>query len=285
MEEPRYTFLKVLFNRYPLGSGDAGISLLPSEDSTALKSLNFNVSDPTPLLTLPEDILGKMHYSWLTPVIEAFPPALKDPLLSSLPSRTQERLRSALKMSPGNTKPLADKQLLRFLGHRMHLENVMPLSFLPVTPLSPLAELSKAQLVEVIDLLSMHDLAEEIRHIVDKKKLQVVYELITARRAQYLKRCLQQKERLVSPKFDIDKYARDPRKLEAFLHQRGILRLGKALSGQHPDFIWHLVHTLDTGRGAILQKCYSPQAIANATPALMEQVVNVLNFQKIESAK
>jgi len=62
------------------------------------------------------------------------------------------------------------------------------------------------------------------------------------------------------------------------LHRRGIMRLGYALSGQHPDFIWHLSHRLDIGRGRLLKKNNFKNEIAGVTMPLQQQVANIINF-------
>ncbi len=71
----------------------------------------------------------------------------------------------------------------------------------------------------------------------------------------------------------------------AILHQRGLYRLGKALSASHPDFLWHLSHRLDTGRSAILKKYYAKPINPSISTVLVQQIQNVLNFIKSKSDK
>ena len=126
----------------------------------------------------------------------------------------------------------------------------------------------------------MYDLAEGIRHIVDRKKLKAIYLCLSHREQAFLRICLHKKEKLAAPKLDIDKWDGSREMLHRVLHRRGMLRLGKALSGQERHFVWHLVHLLDTGRGNIILQYYAEQPVAGVTPLLIQQVVSVINFIK-----
>lgn len=284
MNEQASQLFRICMNRFPLLPADSLLGFLPEEEAQAIKSQQVLGNDPEAFVRQPEILLEKIHYSWLLPEIDRMPSSLQEAVIQALPENSKRHLLAQMKRPPAAPPPAACLHVIlqRKLGMQMQLGSVLPLSFLPDTPLKALATLTKGELVQAIDLLSMYDLAEEIRHVVDKKKLQNVYQMLTPQKAQYLKRCLQQRERLVIPKLDIDKYGKETKKLEAALHQRGILRMGRALSGQHPDLLWHVMHILDIGRGSILQKCFQAEPIAGATPVLLEQLVNVLNFLKIE---
>lgn len=275
---------RVLMNRFPVLPADALLAFLPEEESEAVRAQVVLGDDPVDFLMNSVELLDKIHYSWMIPNIDKLPPAIQDTLIQALSEPTRSRLQAQLKRPMTTVPPMLSVQALlkRQLSNEMGLPDVLPLSFLPESPLMAVATLSKEELVQAIDLLSMHDLAEEIRHVVDKKKLQSVYQLLSSQKAQYLKRCLQQRERIVNAKLELDKYLKDLSKLESVLHQRGILRLGRALSGQDPDLLWHIMHRLDIGRGSILQKCYQKQPIPNVTALLIEQVLTVINFLKTE---
>lgn len=275
---------RVLMNKFSVLPADALLAFLPEEESEAIRAQVVLGDDPVDFLMNSVQLLDKIHYSWMIPKIDKLPPAIQDTLIHALSEPTRSRLQAQLKRPMTAAPPMLSVEALlkRQLSNEMGLPDVLPLSFLPESSLTRVALLSKDELVQAIDLLSMHDLAEEIRHVVDKKKLQSVYQLLSAQKAQYLKRCLQQRERIVNAKLELDKYLKDLSKLESVLHQRGILRLGRALSGQDPDLLWHIMHTLDIGRGSILQKCYQKQPIPNVTALLIEQVLTVINFLKTE---
>ena len=100
---------------------------------------------------------------------------------------------------------------------------------------------------------------------------------------QFLRMCVHQKNKFVAPKLNVQKWNGDCVELLHTLHQRGLYRLGKALSGSHPHFLWHLSRRFDIGRSALLEKYYAKQASPGITSALVQQVINVLNFLKQKS--
>ena len=91
------------------------------------------------------------------------------------------------------------------------------------------------------------------------------------------------KDKVATPSLGLDKWRGNCEKLKTVLQTRGLVRLGKALSGEHPDFIWHLIHILDTGRGQALLKYYSKSAVPGITSALAQQLANLMNFLKKKS--
>ena len=61
-------------------------------------------------------------------------------------------------------------------------------------------------------------------------------------------------------------------KLKNILHHRGFNRLGKALFGCHPSFLWHLCHRLDTGRTKVLRKFFTDMNNKQAQEKLIHQI-------------
>jgi hypothetical protein len=94
--------------------------------------------------------------------------------------------------------------------------------------------------------------------------------------------CLHQKEGITGPKLRIDPTKEDPSLLKRAIHRRGLLRFGKALCGQHPDFVWYIARTLDTGRGQLVLEAYKPESEPKVTLLLKNQVLNLMNFLKSE---
>jgi hypothetical protein len=99
-----------------------------------------------------------------------------------------------------------------------------------------------------------------------------------------LKFCLQQKEKVAAPPLGLERWSGDCEKLKNTLQTRGIIRLGKALSGVHPDFAHHIAYTFDAGRGQTLLRYRSPNPQPGITPALAQQVLSLLNILKKKSA-
>lgn len=279
MNNRSWMMLRVLINRYNPKAGDVLLKFLPQEDVQAVLTQDIRSTDLTPLLYQPQNLLKRMHYSWIKPLLDQFPERLHPLIISALTSEQMAGLKtpSASSLS-GFVKTFLINRLYTLLEADKHL----PFDYLPETDLSPLGKWSKTKLVLLIDFLGLHDLASEVRHIVNKNHLQNIYSCLSPKQLYYLKVCLHQKEMLTVPKLGIDPSKQDCDRLKQVIHRRGLLRLSKALCGQHPDFAWYLAHTLDTGRGQILLKGYKPDSEKTITPFLKGQVINLMNFLKNE---
>ena len=143
-----------------------------------------------------------------------------------------------------------------------------------------LVNLQKREIVDLIDFLGLYDLAEEVRRIVDTKRLQQIYETLTQKKHDFMRKCMQTREKLVTSKMNLDHWDGNHDKLNKILHHRGMVRLGYALSGAHPDLIWYVTHTLDTGRGQKLMEFINEKSVSGVTDSVTKQVLNVIQFFK-----
>jgi len=267
--------LRVLINRYNPKGGNTLTKFLPEEEAQAVMNQEINSTDLTPILLKPQKSLAAIHYSWIQPLLQKFPESLQPVVLSAL---TPEQMRG-LKFSPASTlSDVAKVFIQNQLYQQLNISDHLPIEYLPKTELSPLTTWNKEQILELADFLGLYDLATEVRTIVNRNHLKNIYSCLTPKQANYLKICLQQKEQLVSPKLGIDPTKRECSKLKQVIHRRGLLRLGKSLCGQHPDFIWHIAHTLDRGRGNILLKEFQLNELPKVTKILKQQVLNLMNF-------
>ncbi len=271
--------MRVLINRYNPKAGDVLLKLLPQEQRQAMLAQDVRSNELAPILRHPKEVLERVHYSWIKPLLDTFPQPLQQAVIGVLTAEQVGGLRIELREELSSpVKSFFQDRLYHLLKGDEHL----PLNYLPETDLYPLAKWSKKKLVTLIDFLGLYDLASEVRHIVNRDYLKNIYSCLTPMQFHYLKVCLHQKQQIVSPKLGIDPTKQDCSKLKQVLHRRGLLRLGRALCGQHPDLIWYISHTLDTGRGGILLKEYQPESVAKITPILKQQVINLMNFLKSE---
>ena len=280
MQARRWMMLRVLLNNFHEGNPDAILEKLPPEEAQKASECRSSLQDYSPAIAMPIEILNKIHYTWLEPIFQKIPESLHAFILAALPVPQAAKLGKLLNKAPvENALGAPVKGFFLDLFYRQFKNpEVLPLEFLPKSPLDVLMNISKEELVELIDLLGVYDLAEEIRHIIDKNVLKTLYLCLSPKKQQFLRICLHHKDKLTSPKLELEHWQGDRQKLELLLHRRGLHRLGKALAGQHADFVWHLTHKLDTGRGEALAKYYTKEEIPGVTPALIQQVFNVLNF-------
>lgn len=277
MDKRGWMMLRVLINRYNPKAGNALLKFLPEDELQAVTNLDIRSTDLTPILQQPQKSLAKIHYSWIQPFLKNFPDSLQSVVIGAL---TAEQIAGLQISSPVPISDLARTFILNQLYHLLKISDHFPVEYLPETELSPLAKWMKQQLVNLIDFLGLYDLASEVRHIVNRDYLKNIYSCLTPKQFYYLKVCLHQKEQITSPKLGIDPTKQDCVKLKQVLHRRGLLRLGRALCGQHPDLVWYIAHKLDMGRGHILLKEYQHEALSKITPILKQQVLNLMNFLK-----
>lgn len=274
-------FFQLLLNKYHNADRDVVTACLPQELRQQLLAVKPPWNDPKVLLKSPTNQIKNIHYSWIVPIIEEYPENLKPLIAGVLPPPSNQRVASLLKIPEKSiATTLARHFLLYDLAKRLELDKITPIEHLPHSLLSFTLELSKEELIELIDFLGLYDLAEEIRRIVDKNQLKKIYNCLSIKKQHFLRSCLLSKEKVSAPKLELEKWNGDAEALEKLLHKRGLVRFGKGLSGQVPDFVWHIVHRIDNGRGVLLSKYISPKEIPGITSVMIQEIQNVHNFFK-----
>lgn len=276
---------KVLLNRFHPGSNESVLKSIPQNEAKEIFSHKVDFIDPSIIIDWNKNLISRIHYSWLAPVFLKIPPSLQTSMIGAFPEKQSKGLKKLLKVeaSPNQLSSPAKSFLIDQFCRKWKPEWIVPVECIPATAFTTLLELSKAELVLLIDYLALFDIAEAVRHIVDKNKLKSIYHCLSPREQAFLRICLHKKEKVTAPPLDIDKWDGDKDKLRFILHKRGLFRLSKALAGQPKDLIWYIVHTLDTGRGKSLQAQYEEQEIPGITPLLIQQVKSVIDFIKQKS--
>lgn len=272
--------IRLLLNRYHAGAAKELLDALPEQDAQKIRELPVESSNPFPLLSPPWKRLGNIHYTWIHKYLRGLSKDKLQVALALLPESIAGKLRKSYfsDIKPAKLSPAMQGFLASREKGLYPVDEVLPLEYLHRTEMTRIAELTKEELVEVIDFLGLFDLADEIKHIVDKVVLEKVYHCLTKKKQQFLKDCLTQKEKLVTQRLQLENWDGDDTKLMKLLHHRGIVRLGYALSGQHPDLIWHVSHVLDVGRAEKLARYISKEPIPSVTEALIKQVARVIKF-------
>lgn len=282
MQAKSWIMLRVLLNYFHPSNSDALLRYLPNEDAAAIRAQKIDSDNVSLTVEQPQDVIERMHYSWLLPAFKELPVQVHNPLLSVLPENFSSKLGPLLQQVPQGTQnsyaiPVR-KFLLSLLYKRVKPVDVLPLEFLPQTELSQLVDWNKQRLVELINMLGLYDLAAEVRHIIDQKRVKQIYGHLSKKQKPFLRECLHHKEKITATPLNLKQWDGSHQGLEKLLHRRGLIRFGKALCGQHPDLLWYITHILDSGRGSILEKHYSPQALPGITPVLIQQVINAMNY-------
>lgn len=276
-----FFFFHLFLNRYEGANKQKLLALLSDSDRENIEKREHKESKVLSFLFHRRRFLDSLHYSWLTSALSSLSPALRSLVGEVL---TEEQMKGLKVSFPPQTHSETTASFLKGqLFKHLTLEEPLPVDCLQDSELKILLSWDKHQIVELIEFLGLLDLASELKKIVDKNALKNVFKSLTPKQLQCLKLLLHQKEKLVSPKLDIDLMKTDKETLLRLLHQRGLYRLSKALFGESPDFVFHLAYKLDTGRGKVLLKEYQKEAIPKVALALKQQVSQMINFLKDEA--
>ena len=279
MNSKQALIIKVLHNTYHGGESSGFFDVFPEEESLDIQKLEVATTDIFPFLAQPLEKISFIHPSWLLPVLAEMPEEAQQVIIGALPWPQARYLIEHLKISPLQ-KPLAEPVkaflLKSFIQRIPGASEVLDSSFLPKSPLSRLIEWKKEELVELCNYLGLIDLANEIRHVIDKRKLQKVYDCLNPKEQNYLKQAMQQKEKITTVSLGLGRWGGDCDKLKTVVQSRGLIRLATALSGEHPDVIWQISHILDKGRGLVLVKHVSGHPIRHTTASATQQVLTLM---------
>jgi hypothetical protein len=264
-------------NRCPPEQKEALIGYLSSEEALQFKSLQAPLGNPEKGFELPEELLTHVHFSWLAPILRALSETEIRLFLSSLSEMQVKGLKQQLLFSNHlpTLSPLALTYLKTTLFEQIAPSDLLPPACLPTSKLNALLDFKPPHLQLLVDLLSMHDLAVEIRHIIDTVKLKRIYSLITPSQQSYLKTLSHKKEPVAFKKIGLNHWNGDTEALQSILIQRGMNRLAKALYGTHPSLIWYLTHRFDIEKGQMLQKLCTPLDHPRAATILTDQIVSL----------
>ncbi|NGX51212.1 MAG: hypothetical protein K1060chlam2_01074 [Chlamydiae bacterium] len=253
---------------------------LSREEQEKLGEVSSPEQNPFVSCLSTEQRIANVHWSWLIPFLEPFAEKDKLLILSALDKVPAEKLRKQFKIS----KPLPSPSShgLSYLHSAIYhwlisdQKGFIPLEFLPQHPLNGLLTLSKSELQILINYLGLHDLAVEFKHIIKAEQIKKIQKVLTTVQQDFLKSLLKGKEPLSFTRLNLDSWNGDEEKLRSILHYRGFNRLGKALFGCHPSLLWHICHTLDTGRTKILKKFFTDINNMKIQELLVKQVLELI---------
>jgi hypothetical protein len=238
--------------------------------------------DQTQGLPALEEDLAHIHYSWFAPFLRSLSESEIRLFMTVLTPEQIRGLKSLLLFS--NTlptpSPLGKAWMAKTLFEAVAPEDLLPVSCLPENPLNALLLLSQAELLSLIDLLSMHDLSVEIRHVIETSKLKEIYHLLSKAQTTFLKTLLHKKEPVSFKKMGLLNWKGDRESLRSLLLQRGINRIAKSLYGEAPALLWHVSHRLDQEKGQLLKTLCTALDHPRALNLVSEQVLELIHILK-----
>lgn len=256
------------------------LSFLPPEELKEMEELPSTFyGDPSAGISSDEERLKMVHHSWLALNFRSLSENEVRLFLSSLSETQIKGLKKNLLFSNSllPLNPLA----LPFLQSSLWEivtgdEEILPLECLPASSLNGLLSFDAYELLTLIDLLGLHDLALEVKQVIETSKLKKISQALSPQEQAFLKELLHKKEKVSFKRMSLQKWEGDAPSLRSLLHQRGINRLAKALFTQNSSLLWYVSHKLDVERGQMLLKLAEPLEHALAAEVLAAQVEEAL---------
>lgn len=290
MTSREIAFLKAWFEKYQRTLSPSLLNGLPPDQAKSVLECQVLPLDAHFSLRYPQEVLERIHYTWLSLPIKDLDDGLRCLTMACLSAEQRTGLGRIIPevrdLQPSVVIPtgIARAYCIHILYDRVVDREILPLSFIPESAFSLFLRYNKVQIIEIMDFLGLYDLAVEIRRIVDTQKLKLIYTCLTEKQQQFLRICFHQKDRFIVPSLKLDLWQGDRSELLRRLHIRGMFRLGKALAGENTHLIWYITHILDRGRGLKLQEYCALEGTPQLNLVLSAQVKNVINFLFQESA-
>lgn len=278
--------LRVLINRFH-PEGVESLSPFLGEDALRLlegETLEFN--RPDELLNAHHRLLSKIHYSWLVPAIQKLNGPLQAHVIAQMPEPSRSKLAQHFQIAelPERLHPFLREVLVHKVISRLGEESHIHPQLVESGTFSDLEPLTKHQLLDVIDCLGVHDIALEIKQIVDKRKLAKVIETLTPLQKAFLKSAVHERAVWNSTPVGLENWAGDRKNLLRTLHKRGIARFGIALQGADPEFRRLILLKLDTGRAGRLEQVFEEQHPEKAVQTCEKQLRKAIEFVTREAS-
>jgi hypothetical protein len=259
------------------------LEFLPDKIKEQVKRLPPFIQPMDPTLFENGDLLEQVHWSWFLPTLKSYPAEEQSLFLSALDPTSAQVLAEEIpcKWRSEQLTEIGRAYLRHLLLNSLvgpH-DRLIPKPLLLPSPLNRLLSLTKQQLILLIDFLSMHDLAAEMRHIVETRTMKKLAGCLTHAERTFLKRIATKAEPFTVPRMRLEQWNGQCEELRYVLHRRGIARLGLALSRQDSGLIWYLCHQLDIGRGTSLLKHSVQESPQTTIEAAAQQVEELLKHE------
>jgi hypothetical protein len=225
-----------------------------------------------------ETELSRIHFSWFDPIFRTFSENEVRLFLSALDSQQAKGLKKLLLFSNHaiELKPSARPFFEQTLWGKIANQEILPIECLGESPLNALLELEPPALMNLIDYLGIHDLAIEVKQIIETARLKQIYAALSADELAYLKTLQQRKEPLAFKRMELQTWDGKKSTLRTLLRQRGANRLAKALYQKEKSLLWRVSHKLEMEVGEQIMRLATPLEHARAQEILINQVTELL---------
>jgi len=247
---------------------------LPSESAEEIQALPTPQNYEAVSLLSPTAWSQPIHFSWLAQLFQDYPEQVQYLFMGALSYTQAKGIQQMLSLQrdPLTVSPFLRPYLLFVLRHSLQELDLLSEELLPPSPLNILLKLDRKHLFHMADLLGIHDLAADLRQVVDRELLRKIYNALSEGQLRFLQYSSKQPIKWVSAKIALQAWDGSKKQLNHLLHHRGLIRMAKAISQEDASFKWHLLHRLDTGRAKVIQK----ELYGKQDPALVPYFKNQL---------
>ena len=271
--------LKALIERSP--HGEELLQYFNEAERTALEPIQKEERGAWSFLR-PFEWIELIHFSWYLYVLEEVPFDIQNLFLSLL---SKNKIKSMQKYVPQISPTPIPSLFMRifvanYLKKKMQPSGIKEIDFLPRYALNVLLKLSKFELEQLANFLGVYDLAADLKQIVDTSLLKKVYDVLDRTQMKLLQYFSRQPIRVGLPKMGLQSWDGTQKQLGSLLHQRGLHRIGMAISDADPSFKWHLLHHLDIGRARIIQKVTDQKYDPSQISYFQSQLLHLLKWYK-----
>lgn len=194
------------------------------------------------------EILSRIHYSWLLPILQNLPEPEQKLFLSVVPVELSTKLTFLLSCgSQDSSVPPIMQEFARTYLIKELLQGISYLSLetLPQHPLNRLLELPSKNLKELITTLGLHDLAIEMKKLIRSSILKHLQESLSPNEWLYIRKLQNKGENIQLSSLHLDKWNGETSALRRLIFMCGINRLAKALYPCHHLLLWNISHRLN----------------------------------------
>jgi len=232
---------------------------------------NLAGDDPMMYLITPKRILSMMHPSWYGELLEHTPKVLQSICERFLQGKQEGPLREFVLGYCVNQWPERGK-----LGP----ETVQDGDF------SWLLEYSYENMTALFDLLGVYDLVDEVRRIVDKRKLQMILVRLHPFQQKFLRALLLKSLPTSASQINVSTFLTvEADVAKKRLQQRGLERFAMAIEKADPLLLWHFFHRLERFQAERLQQVGGQEFSDRERARAKQQVIQAYQFlQRMEKA-
>jgi hypothetical protein len=263
-------FLKALLEKVANPDISAVIENLPEEMKERFQNLPDKAEKPFEKFFIsPKDVLDALHSSWHEELVPFVAEELRPLMRRVLLEKEESALRSFL---------------LSYLVNKWPDKDLPDVKEAKETPLSFLLDSDEGTVAQLQELIVVHDIVDEVRQVVDRRRLQQILQKLSLLQQKYLRSQLHRSTRPTGPNLGlVGLLKQEPQKASEMLQRRGEERFACALKGEPAVFLWYFFHRMDRHAALKLQTAMEMEASTVERAQAKKHLVEAFRFLQARS--